>query len=113
MSCPLKMADGRYFTNYETRCARDAYLNDLLTKNNIVNSSYEQRLFLQKNSEMIIEMERKRAFDALFPCVVGKDSKLINETNKQMDNKYMINCDGVSCKTSMVNQDGLGTTKNF
>ena len=30
MSCPIKMADGRYFTNYETRCVRNANLNDLI-----------------------------------------------------------------------------------
>lgn len=113
MSCPIKMADGRYFTNYETRCVQNANLNDLLMKNNVVNSSYEQRLFLQKNSEMIMEMERKRAYDALFPCVATNESRLINETNKQMDNKYTVQCDGVSCKSSLVNPDGLGTTKNF
>jgi hypothetical protein len=49
------MADGRYFTNYEPRCIRNANLNELLNKNNIVNSSYEQRLFLQQNSQMIME----------------------------------------------------------
>ena len=53
MSCPIKMADGRYFTNYEPRCVRNANLNELLNKNNIINSSYEQRLFLQQNSQMI------------------------------------------------------------
>ncbi len=44
MSCPIKMADGRYFTNYEPRCIRNASLNDLLTKNNITNSSFNAAL---------------------------------------------------------------------
>jgi hypothetical protein len=113
MSCPIKMADGRYFTNYEPRCIRNASLNDLLTKNNITNSSYEQRLFLQQNSQMIIEMEQKKALESVFPCVPCKVGELMNETNKQMDNKYFVSCDGVSCKNTLVNPDGLGTTKNF
>jgi hypothetical protein len=30
-----------------------------------------------------------------------------------MDNKYFVSCDGVSCKNTLINPDGLGTTKNF
>jgi hypothetical protein len=113
MSCPIKMADGRYFTNYEPRCIRNANLNELLTKNNITNSSYEQRLFLQQNSQMIIDMEKKKALEAIFPCIPCNAGELINETNKQMDNQYYVNCDGVSCSRKLVNPNGLGTTKNF
>lgn len=113
MNCPIKMADGRYFTNYEPRCIRNANLNELLTKNNITNSSYEQRLFLQNNSQMIIEMEQKKVMESIFPCNPCKVGELLNETNKQMDNKYFVSCDGVSCKNTLVNPDGLGTTKNF
>jgi len=107
------MSDGRYFTNYEPKCIRNSYLNDLLSKNNMINSSYEQRLFLQQNSQMIIEMEQKRALESVYPCVPCKTGELINETNKQLDNKYYVSCDGISCKTSLINPDGLGTTKNF
>jgi len=104
------MADGRYFTNYEPRCIRNAALNDLLEKNNMMTSSYEQRIFLQQNSEQVINFERKRALDALLPCNKGE---LLNETNKLLDNKYQVVCDGVSCKNVLVNPDGLGTTKNY
>ena len=113
MSCPIKMADGRYFTNYETRCVRNANLNELLNKNNIVNSSYEQRLFLQQNSQMIMEMEQKKAMEAVFPCIPCKAGELINEKDKQLDNQYFVTCDGVTCQKTLVNPNGLGTTKNF
>ena len=33
-SCPLKMADGRYFTNYNPRLDNYTYINDLLKENN-------------------------------------------------------------------------------
>ena len=112
-NCPLKMADGRYFTNYEPRCMRNAYLTTLLAQNNIPNSSYEQRLFLQHNYNVIVEAERKKALDALLPCVPCGSGELINEKNPQMDNKYKIYCDNVSCKANLTNEAGLGTTQNF
>jgi hypothetical protein len=51
--------------------------------------------------------------ESVFPCIPCKTGELINETNKQMDNKYFVSCDGVSCKNTLINPDGLGTTKNF
>ena len=112
-NCPIKMADGRYFTNYEPRCMRNAYLNNFLSANNVINSSYEQRLFLQNNSQMIIDDERKRALDALLPCIPCKTGELINEKDKLLQDKYQVTCDGVSCKSMMVNENGLGTGKFF
>ena len=111
--CPIKMSDGRTMTNYEPRCIRNANLNQLLEENNMVTSSYEQRLFLQNNYEKIMELERKRVFDYLNPCTPCKEGELINETNKELDNKYFVYCDEVSCKTKGNNELGLGTTKNF
>lgn len=112
-NCPIKMSDGRYFTNYEPRCMRNAYLNDFLTANNVINSSYEQRLFLQANSQMIIDDERKRALDALLPCIPCKSGELINEKDKLLQDKYQVSCDGVSCKKTLINEQGLGTAKFF
>ena len=112
-NCPLKMSDGRVFTNYEPRCVRNAYLNDLLTQNNITNSSYEQRLFLQNNYDKIVDEERKRALNQLSPCIPCNKGELINQTNPQLDNKYMVYCDGVNCYKNMTNDQGLGTTKLF
>jgi len=112
-NCPLRMSDGRSMTNYEPRCIRNASLNKLLDENNMVNSSYEQRLFLQNNSEKIIELERKKVLDLLNPCIPCKSGELINETNKELDNKFYVYCDNVSCKTKGTNDLGLGTTKNF
>lgn len=112
-NCPLKMSDGRFFTNYEPRCVRNAYLNKLLVENNLTNSSYEQRLFLQNNYEKIVEAERNQALNNLLPCTPCVEGGLINETNKQLDNKYYVYCDNVSCKTQGTNEMGLGTTKLF
>jgi hypothetical protein len=112
-NCPLKMSDGRSFTNYEPRCARNAYLNNLLVQNNMVNSSYEQRVFLQNNYEKIVEEERKKSLNNLLPCIPCNAGELINETNKELDNKYYVYCDNVSCRKEEGNIQGLGTTKLF
>jgi hypothetical protein len=111
--CPLRMSDGRSMTNYEPRCIRNAGLNQLLDENNMKKSSYEQRLFLQNNYEKIVEMERKKVLDYLNPCIPCKEGELMNEINKELDNKYYIYCDNVSCMAKGTNEAGLGTTKNF
>ena len=112
-NCPLRMSDGRHFTNYEPRCIRNAYLNNLLTENKMTNSSYEQRLFLQNNYEKIVEAERKKVLENLSPCTPCKEGELLNETDSYLDNKHFVYCDKVSCSTQKTNQYGLGTTKSF
>jgi len=112
-NCPLKMSDGRIFTNYEPRCIRNAYLTKLLNENNLTNSSYEQRLFLQNNYNKIVNTEREQALNSILPCIPCNSGQLLNETNKELDNKYYVYCDNVSCKTNGTNQQGLGTTKLF
>jgi len=111
--CPIKMSDGRSFTNYEPRCIRNAYLNKLLDENNLKNSSYEQRLYLQNNYDKIVDAELKMALNNLIPCIPCNKGELINETNKELDNKYFVYCDNVSCQQKLVNEQGLGTTKFF
>jgi len=112
-NCPLKMDDGRVFTNYQPRCIRNAYLNEMLKINNMVSSSYEQRLFLQRNAEKIMEEERKSILQQLMPCIPCNKGELINETNPELDNKFNVYCDGVTCYNKLTNDKGLGTTKAF
>lgn len=113
MSCPLKMSDGRIFTNYEPRCVRNAYITEMLAKNNLINSSYEQRLFLQNNYEKIVEEERQRALAQMTPCIPCNKGEFNYDLNSELDNKYKVHCDGVSCYKQLTNEKGLGTTKLF
>jgi len=112
-TCPIKMSDGRSFTNYETRCMTNAKLNQLLKDNNMANSSYEQRLFLQNNYEKIVEAEKKHILDGFLPCVPCSTGELINELDKELDNKYAVYCDEVSCNSKLINDKGLGSGKFF
>jgi len=107
--CPLRMSDGRSFTDYNTRCVFNSYLANKLKNNNMVKSSNEMRLYLQNNYETILKEDRQRAVNNINP--IGKE--VINITNKQLDNKYTIRCDEVSCSTVLTNPEGLGTTNFF
>ena len=112
-NCPIKMADGRAFTNYEPRCIKNAFINDQLKENNLIKSSYEQRQYLQNNYQKIVDEDRRRAMNTITPCYPCQAGELINETNKQLDNKYMVQCDGVTCYKKIVNEEGLGTGNFF
>jgi hypothetical protein len=111
--CPLRMSDGRSFTDYSPRCNFNTYINNKLAQNNMIKSSYEMRLYLQKNYDSFIEEERKKAIDNIYPCGECGIGDLINDKNKELGNKYIINCDGVSCYKTLANPEGLGTTKFF
>ena len=111
--CPLRMSDGRAFTNYEPRCNFNSYLNGKLSENNMIKSSYEMRVYLQNNYDSFIDAERKKAIDNITPCGECGIGDLINEKDKFLDNKYNVKCDGVSCYKTLVNPEGLGTTKFF
>jgi hypothetical protein len=111
--CPLRMSDGRAFTNYEPRCNFNSYVFGKLAENNMIKSSYEMRLYLQNNYDSIIEEDRKKAIDNISPCGECGIGDLINDKEKLLQNKYNVRCDGVSCYKTLVNPEGLGTNKFF
>ena len=111
--CPLRMSDGRAFTDYSSRCVFNNYLTNKLSENNMIKSSYEMRLYLQQNYDTFVEAERAKAIANISPCGKCGVGDLINDKNKALDNKYLINCDGISCYKTLPNPEGLGTTKLF
>lgn len=52
-NCPAVMSDGRHFTDYKTSSRRNEYVKYI---NNIVRDD-EYRIFLQQNSESILDKE--------------------------------------------------------
>jgi hypothetical protein len=111
--CPLRMSDGRAFTNYEPRCNFNSYVFGKLAENNMIKSSYEMRLYLQQNYDSIVEADRRKAIDNITPCGECGVGDLINEKEKLLNSKYNVRCDGVSCYKTLVNPEGLGTNKFF
>ena len=104
--CPMRMNDGRAFTDYRPRCMTNAELMQRLDEQNMANSSYESRMFLQKNAESLMEKYKSDA-EALVKCgpCTQKDTML--------PERYVVRCDTVGCKRQEVNPDGLGDGRQY
>lgn len=109
--CPSRMADGRAFTDYSPRCHANARLMELVSKANMVQSSYESRMFLQNNALQMMDMERQRATETLVPCAPCKRS--LTDQGTMAPERYAVRCDAVSCKREEVNPYGIGDGRNY
>lgn len=108
LPCPSKMADGRAFTDYRPRCNVNADLLEDLTKNNMIHSSYESRLYLQRNADKIMQSDRDNAINNLLPCTPCNNTK-----STMLPEKYMVKCDAISCSRVEINPDGLGDGRMY
>ena len=108
LPCPSKMSDGRQFTDYRPRCNVNADLLDNLAKNNLINSSYESRLYLQQNADKIMQDEREKAIQRLAPCNMCNPAK-----STILPERYVVKCDAVSCTRTEINPNGLGDGRNY
>lgn len=106
--CPSKMNDGRSFTDYRPKCiVNSEFMNDL-TKKQVVASSYESRIYLQRNAETIMEQRRKDAANNLM-CGVAP----IVNPGTMYPEKYVVSCDTVTCQRPEVNNTGLGDGRKY
>ena len=105
--CPMRMNDGRAFTDYRPRCLVNNDLISKLSQKKVINSSYESRMYLQRNAEEIIEQQKKESVDKLLcgSC----DAKI----NTMLPERYVVSCDSVSCQRKEVNPDGLGDGRKY
>lgn len=104
--CPMRMNDGRIFTDYRPRCMINSELMQELEKQNMVSSSYDSRMFLQKNAESLIKTYKSNAEKQANCDGCSKTSTMLPE-------KYVVRCDTVSCKRQEVNPDGLGDSRYY
>lgn len=107
-SCPVRMSDGRSFTDYRPRCAINAELMTDLKKQNVARSSYESRIFLQNNAEEIMERSRMYSIENLAPC--APCTRPFSDPGTMYPQKYIVKCSATSCEKIEVNPDGLGTS---
>jgi hypothetical protein len=106
--CPVKMSDGRVFTDYRPRCSVNAeLLNDLATKN-MMRSSYESRMFLQENAEVIMQRSRAQSLNNLAPC--APCNRPFSDAGTMYPQQYVVKCSATSCEKVEVNPNGLGTS---
>lgn len=106
--CPIKMSDGRSFTDYRPRCMVNAELMTDLSTNKMVKSSYESRVFLQENAEKLMERNRLNMLDNLAPC--APCNRPFNEAGTMYPERYIVKCSATTCEKIEVNKHGLGTS---
>jgi hypothetical protein len=102
------MSDGRPFTDYRPRCLVNAELYNDLAKNNIVSSSYESRMFLQENADMIMERSRTAMLQNLTPCAPCNRS--FEDAGTMLPQRYIVKCSATNCEKIEVDPNGLGTS---
>jgi len=105
-ACPTRMSDGRAFTDYRPRCAVNAELMQGVASAKMVQSSYESRMYLQRNADKVMEKERQKALERMIPC--APCTRPFTESGTMLPERYVVRCDGVSCTRTEVNSLGLG-----
>lgn len=108
--CPTKMSDGRLFTDYRTKCMVSNDLTNQLKDNTITVSSYESRLYLQRNAEKLMA---QYAQDAANNLMCGPCTRPFTDPGTMLPEKYVIKCDKVSCSRSETNPIGLGDGRQY
>lgn len=110
MSCPTRMNDGRAFTDYRPRCMMNDDLMANLNKQNVVASSYESRMYLQNNAELIMEQQKKSATEKMLcgvcPMPLDSDGTMLKE-------KYVVRCNSVTCGRQELDPNGLGDGRYY
>ena len=106
--CPIRMSDGRSFTDYRPRCAINAELYNDLAMKKMVGSSYESRMFLQENADMIMERSRLTTLNNLTPC--APCTRPFSDSGTMLPQQYVVKCSATSCEKVEVNPNGLGTS---
>lgn len=109
--CPSRMSDGRAFTDYSPRCHANARLMNALESAKLMQSSYESRLYLQRNAQQVMDQERQRAVDTLIPCAPCK--RPLTDSGTMEPERYVVRCDAVSCKRTEVNPHGIGDGRAY
>ena len=103
-SCPFRMADGRHFTDYRTRCSQtQSWRQDLNFP-----SSYDFRMYLTRNAEKIIEQNSMQAVEnnACTPCYAT------SEAGTMLPEQQMQQCNQRSCSFKDNYPHGLGLGRN-
>jgi len=100
-NCPLKMADGRAFTDYRPRCAVNF---DSLTMN-----SYEYRQHLITNAQSIMQQQREVVYDRnkCGPCVSPFNQ------GTMLPEQALVQCNASTCTFKVTNPSGLGLGRQY
>ena len=103
--CPPRMADGRHFTDYRPSC----HINNIIRSGNNVMNSFEYRLFLTRNAQELMDINRNYACkkNCCGPCQEPYHSvNTLPEVNK-------VKCNKNNCELIGFDPNGLGQGRVF
>lgn len=103
--CPPRMDDGRHFTDYRPNC----HVNNLIRANNFLLNSYDTRMFLTKNANKLMTLNRTYACqkNCCGPCKAPYNS------GTMLDEKNISSCTNNSCTTDLKNHNGIGNGRKY
>jgi hypothetical protein len=101
--CPPRMADGRLFTDYRSRCDANLQWQQPMS------STYDYRQYLINNGESVMGQMREEAFSKAYrgPCVQPFDQGTV------VPEKDAFVCDKLACQKVAGAKDGLGTGRDY
>ena len=110
---PPRMADGRHFTDYRPSCE----LNNDVNRDNNLSNSFEARLFLQRNADQLMEVNRNMACQKNCNGVCGDEAEndLVNEgfTSTMLPELTTQLCNDNGCDYILNNPNGLGLGRQY
>lgn len=109
--CPSRMSDGRAFTDYRPRCAINAELMSFVADAGMMQSSFESRMYLQRNAEKVMNIQRTAGIANLAPC--APCLRPTSDAGTMLPERYVVKCDTVSCSRKEVNPFGLGDGRTY
>jgi hypothetical protein len=105
------MADGRAFTDYRPRCAATAELLGAVGHAGQRGTSYESRMYLQRNALAWMGAERQRALERLAPCAPCQ--RPADTAGTMLPERYVVRCDAAVCTREEINPYGVGDGRDY
>ena len=102
---PALMADGRTFTDYRPNCN----VNGLLRNSSNSFNSHDYRLFLTRNAQNLIDLNRNLAFEKhrVGPCMLPYN------VGTMLPEKTKVNCDRHGCTVQVNDDTGIGQGRQY
>jgi hypothetical protein len=80
--------------------------------NNMIASSYESRMYLQKNADTIMQKSHNNAFENL-ACACTPYQNEVMGINTMQPERYIVKCNSASCYREEVNPSGIGDGRQY
>jgi hypothetical protein len=110
--CPSRMQDGRVFTDYRPRCMITADLMAQMRDQSMLPSSYDTRMYLQKNAENLMQVAQKNALENMdCSCTAAGNQMLGIDT--MAPERYVVKCNSVTCSREETNSSGIGDGRQY